>query len=106
MPVVVALGGLIGGGAAGDDVDLDPAAAGLVEGGQRRGGVRRDGDVRPVRDDQPDGVGVGGDQRGFNSANLRGIGTSSTLVLLNGRRMAKAVCPECGTKLNRILGKA
>ena len=24
----------------------------------------------------------------------------------NGRRMAKAVCPVCGTKLNRILGKA
>ena len=24
----------------------------------------------------------------------------------NGRRMAKGVCPECGTKLNRILGKA
>ncbi|RYE91062.1 MAG: TonB-dependent receptor, partial [Oxalobacteraceae bacterium] len=30
-------------------------------------------------------INVGGDQRGFNSANLRGIGTSSTLVLLNGR---------------------
>jgi hypothetical protein len=24
----------------------------------------------------------------------------------NGRRMAKGVCPVCGTKLNRILGKA
>ncbi|WP_170219291.1 DUF5679 domain-containing protein [Nocardioides litoris] len=24
----------------------------------------------------------------------------------NGRRMAKAVCPVCGTKLNRMLGKA
>jgi len=24
----------------------------------------------------------------------------------NGRRMAKGTCPECGTKLNRILGKA
>ncbi|MGC4175589.1 DUF5679 domain-containing protein [Demequina sp.] len=24
----------------------------------------------------------------------------------NGRRMAKAECPVCGTKLNRILGKA
>ncbi|WP_430868495.1 DUF5679 domain-containing protein [Demequina aurantiaca] len=24
----------------------------------------------------------------------------------NGRRMAKGICPECGTKLNRILGKA
>ena len=24
----------------------------------------------------------------------------------SGRRMAKAVCPVCGTKLNRILGKA
>ncbi len=23
-----------------------------------------------------------------------------------GTRMAKAVCPECGTNLNRILGKA
>jgi Zn finger protein HypA/HybF involved in hydrogenase expression len=28
------------------------------------------------------------------------------VVVSNGRRMAKAVCPECGTKLNRILGKA
>ena len=24
----------------------------------------------------------------------------------NGRRMAKGVCPVCGTNLNRILGKA
>lgn len=24
---------------------------------------------------------------------------------VNGRRMAKAVCPECGTKMTRILGK-
>ncbi len=28
------------------------------------------------------------------------------VVSENGRRMAKAICPECGTKLNRILGKA
>lgn len=28
------------------------------------------------------------------------------VVSENGRRMAKAVCPVCGTKLNRILGKA
>lgn len=28
------------------------------------------------------------------------------VVVSNGRRMAKAVCPTCGTKLNRILGKA
>jgi hypothetical protein len=26
--------------------------------------------------------------------------------VVNGRRMAKGVCPVCGTKLNRILGKA
>lgn len=24
----------------------------------------------------------------------------------NGRRMAKGTCPQCGTKMNRILGKA
>ncbi len=24
----------------------------------------------------------------------------------NGRRMAKGSCPVCGTKMNRILGKA
>lgn len=24
----------------------------------------------------------------------------------NGRRMAKGTCPTCGTKMNRILGKA
>ena len=23
----------------------------------------------------------------------------------NGRRMAKGICPECGTKMNRMLGK-
>ena len=25
---------------------------------------------------------------------------------VNGRRMAKGTCPVCGTKMNRILGKA
>ena len=47
---------------------------------------------------------VGGDQRGFNSANLRGIGTSSTLVLLNGRRMANFASPgdDSGVDLNNI----
>ena len=40
-----------------------------------------------------DRINVGGNQRGFNSANLRGIGTSSTLVLLNGRRMANFASP-------------
>jgi hypothetical protein len=28
------------------------------------------------------------------------------VVSESGRKMAKAVCPVCGTKLNRILGKA
>ena len=28
------------------------------------------------------------------------------VVESNGRRMAKGTCPECNTKLNRILGKA
>ncbi|MBV7411752.1 DUF5679 domain-containing protein [Dermabacteraceae bacterium P13115] len=32
--------------------------------------------------------------------------TTGDVVESNGRRMAKGVCPECGTKLNRILGKA
>ncbi|WP_373989010.1 TonB-dependent receptor [Duganella sp. BuS-21] len=53
-----------------------------------------------------DGVSItdGKDQRGFNSANLRGIGTSSTLVLLNGRRMANFASPgdETGVDLNNI----
>ncbi|GJI88647.1 TonB-dependent receptor [Duganella hordei] len=46
----------------------------------------------------------GHDQRGFNSANLRGIGTSSTLVLLNGRRMANFASPgdDTGVDLNNI----
>ena len=30
----------------------------------------------------------------------------NVVISENGRRMAKAVCPVCGTKLNRILGKA
>src|SRR5690625_3622370 len=28
------------------------------------------------------------------------------VVVSNGRRMAEGICPVCGTKLNRILGKA
>ena len=55
-----------------------------------------------------DGVSIanGGyrDQMGFNSANLRGIGASSTLVLLNGRRMANFASPgdDTGVDLNNI----
>jgi iron complex outermembrane receptor protein len=43
-------------------------------------------------------------QRGFNGANLRGIGVSSTLILLNGRRMANFASPgdESGVDLNNI----
>ena len=50
-------------------------------------------------------INTGGmDQRGFNSANLRGIGTSSTLVLLNGRRLANFASPgnDTGVDLNNI----
>ena len=44
------------------------------------------------------------DQMGFNGANLRGIGVSSTLVLLNGRRMANFASPgdASGVDLNNI----
>ena len=44
------------------------------------------------------------DQMGFNAANLRGVGVSSTLVLLNGRRMANFASPgdEDGVDLNNI----
>ncbi|MGK4455714.1 TonB-dependent receptor plug domain-containing protein, partial [Klebsiella pneumoniae] len=40
-------------------------------------------------------IGFGGyrDQMGLNAANLRGLGVSSTLVLLNGRRMANFASP-------------
>lgn len=43
-------------------------------------------------------------QRGFNGANLRGIGVSSTLILLNGRRLANFASPgdEAGVDLNNI----
>jgi len=51
-------------------------------------------------------IGTGGfrDQMGFNAANLRGIGISSTLVLLNGRRMANFASPgnDSGVDLNNI----
>lgn len=45
-----------------------------------------------------------GGQRGFNGANLRGLGVSSTLVLLNGRRMANFASPgdAAGVDLNNI----
>ena len=44
------------------------------------------------------------DQMGFNGANLRGLGVSSTLVLLNGRRMANFASPgdAAGVDLNSI----
>ncbi len=43
-------------------------------------------------------------QRGFNGANLRGIGVSSTLVLLNGRRLVNFASPgdNAGVDLNNI----
>jgi iron complex outermembrane receptor protein len=43
-------------------------------------------------------------QRGMNGANLRGIGVSSTLVLLNGRRLANFASPgdNSGVDLNSI----
>ena len=43
-------------------------------------------------------------QRGFNGANLRGVGVSSTLILLNGRRLANFASPgdEAGVDLNNI----
>lgn len=45
-----------------------------------------------------------GGQRGFNGANLRGLGVSSTLILLNGRRMANFASPgdSAGVDLNSI----
>ena len=47
---------------------------------------------------------VSGAQRGFNGANLRGLGVSSTLVLLNGRRLANFATPgdNAGVDLNNI----
>jgi iron complex outermembrane recepter protein len=47
---------------------------------------------------------VMGGQRGFNGANLRGLGVSSTLVLLNGRRLANFASPgdSSGVDLNNI----
>lgn len=51
-------------------------------------------------------IGYGGyhDQAGLNAANLRGLGVSSTLVLLNGRRMANFASPgdAAGVDLNSI----
>jgi iron complex outermembrane recepter protein len=45
-----------------------------------------------------------GGQRGLNGANLRGLGVSSTLILLNGRRMANYASPgdAAGVDLNSI----
>jgi iron complex outermembrane receptor protein len=55
------------------------------------------GDGASITDNQ-------GGQRGFNGANLRGLGVSSTLVLLNGRRMANFASPgdAAGVDLNSI----
>ncbi len=45
-----------------------------------------------------------GGQRGLNGANLRGLGVSSTLILLNGRRLANFASPgdNAGVDLNSI----
>ncbi len=32
--------------------------------------------------------------------------TGEIKISESGRRMAQGTCPDCGTKLNRILGKA
>jgi hypothetical protein len=32
--------------------------------------------------------------------------TGEVVISASGRRMAQGTCPVCGTKLNRILGKA
>lgn len=32
--------------------------------------------------------------------------SEGNVVETNGRRMAKGTCPDCGTGLNRILGRA
>lgn len=47
-------------------------------------------------------------QRGFSGANLRGVGVSSTLVLLNGRRLANFASPggNAGVDLNSIPSSA
>jgi iron complex outermembrane receptor protein len=43
-------------------------------------------------------------QRGLNGANMRGLGVSSTLILLNGRRLANFASPgdNAGVDLNNI----
>jgi iron complex outermembrane receptor protein len=57
----------------------------------------------PLADGQSISDGTSG-QRGFNGANLRGIGVSSTLILLNGRRLANFAAPgdNAGVDLNNI----
>ena len=47
-------------------------------------------------------------QRGFSGANLRGVGVSSTLVLLNGRRLANYASPggNAGVDLDAIPSSA
>jgi len=57
----------------------------------------------PVSDGMSITDGTSG-QRGLNAANLRGIGASSTLVLLNGRRMANYAAPgdNAAVDLNTI----
>jgi iron complex outermembrane receptor protein len=57
----------------------------------------------PVADGQSISDSTSG-QRGLNGANLRGIGVSSTLILLNGRRLANFASPgdNAGVDLNNI----
>ncbi len=55
-----------------------------------------------------DGVSLntGGDQRGFNSVNLRGLGSSSTLILLNGRRLSNFASPGDDAGVGGNIGKS
>lgn len=57
----------------------------------------------PITDGPSISDGTSG-QRGLNAANMRGIGASSTLVLLNGRRLANFASPgdNSGVDLNNI----
>ena len=48
------------------------------------------------------------DQYEFYCVKCRDKKTTAGEIVVNdkGTKMAKGTCPECGTKLNRILGKA
>jgi hypothetical protein len=72
----------------------------------RRSGQRHSTpDTEPTDEEDPVAESYTGDAYCVKCKEKRDF-TGEIKVSESGRRMAQGICPVCGTKLNRILGKA